>query len=168
MKLEGSCRCGSVVFSVDSNTPYPYQLCYCSICRKTAGGGGFAINIMGIASTLKIKDKSSIGVYQVELTEDNEDAGGSKEKHISDGERNFCTKCATALWLWDKRWPELIHPFASVIDTELPVPPERVHLLLDSKASWVIPEIKKGDKQFQGYPKDSIEQWHRKRKLWID
>jgi hypothetical protein len=47
--LEGSCRGGAVRFSVASHTPCPYQLCYCSICRKTVGGGGFAINIMGDA-----------------------------------------------------------------------------------------------------------------------
>ena len=46
-KLEGSCRCGAVEFSVLSHTPYPYQLCYCSICRQTAGGGGFDINLLG-------------------------------------------------------------------------------------------------------------------------
>ena len=54
-KLEGSCRCGAVHFSVMSHTPYPYQLCYCSICRKTAGGGGFAINLMGDYKTLKVR-----------------------------------------------------------------------------------------------------------------
>ena len=43
MRLEGSCRCGAISFSVDSHTPYPYQRCYCSICRKSAGGGGYAI-----------------------------------------------------------------------------------------------------------------------------
>jgi len=48
MRLEGSCRCGAISFSVDSHTPYPYQRCYCSICRKSAGGGGYAINIMGV------------------------------------------------------------------------------------------------------------------------
>src|SRR5262245_54401568 len=46
MRLEGSCRCGAISFSVDSHTPYPYQRCYCSICRKSAGGGGYAISIM--------------------------------------------------------------------------------------------------------------------------
>ena len=50
MLLEGSCRCGAVRFSLDSHTPYPYQRCYCSICRKSAGGGGYAINIMGVAA----------------------------------------------------------------------------------------------------------------------
>jgi hypothetical protein len=54
MRLEGSCRCGAISFSVDSHTPYPYQRCYCSICRKSAGGGGYAINIMGLADTLKL------------------------------------------------------------------------------------------------------------------
>ena len=49
MRLEGSCRCGAISFSVNSHTPYPYQRCYCSICRKSAGGGGYAINIMGLA-----------------------------------------------------------------------------------------------------------------------
>ncbi len=50
MKLEGSCHCGAVTFRVNSKTPYPYNWCYCSICRKTAGGGGYAINIMAEAS----------------------------------------------------------------------------------------------------------------------
>jgi hypothetical protein len=32
---------------LDSHTPYPYQRCYCSICRKSAGGGGYAITVKG-------------------------------------------------------------------------------------------------------------------------
>src|ERR1700756_4443607 len=59
MRLEGSCRCGAMSFSVDSHTPYPYQRCYCSICRKSAGGGGYAINIMGLADTLKVKGSAT-------------------------------------------------------------------------------------------------------------
>ena len=47
MKLKGSCHCGAVTFTLDSHTPQPFMRCYCSICRKTAGGGGYAINIMG-------------------------------------------------------------------------------------------------------------------------
>ena len=59
MLLKGSCHCGAVRFSLRSETPYPYMWCYCSICRKTAGGGGYAINIMGRADTLKVKGKTS-------------------------------------------------------------------------------------------------------------
>ena len=64
MKLEGSCHCGAVRFNLVSRTPYPYNLCYCSICRKTAGGGGFAINIMGIADTLEIEGEENITIYR--------------------------------------------------------------------------------------------------------
>ena len=39
MLLEGFCHCGAVRFRVESETTYPCQ--GCSICRKTAGGGGF-------------------------------------------------------------------------------------------------------------------------------
>jgi len=62
--LEGSCRCGAVRFRLASHTPHPYQLCYCSICRKTAGGGGFAINIMGVAKTLSVTGRRALRVYR--------------------------------------------------------------------------------------------------------
>lgn len=37
MRLEGSCHCSAVRFSLESVQPYPFMRCYCSICRKTAG-----------------------------------------------------------------------------------------------------------------------------------
>ena len=52
---------GAISFSVDSHTPYLYQRCYCSVCRKSAGGGGYAINIMGVADTLKLRGKTALG-----------------------------------------------------------------------------------------------------------
>ena len=160
MKLEGSCRCGAVRFSLQSHTPYPYQLCYCSICRKTAGGGGFAINLMGDADTLKVRGGKSIGIFRAKIED------GHCE--TSTGRRHFCTKCATALWLHDPQWPDLVHPFASAIDTKLPLPPSKVHLMLKFKAPWVKPHFGRGDAKFRTYPELSIEQWHRKRGLWID
>ena len=54
MLLEGSCHCGAVRFSLRSRHPYPFNLCYCSICRKTTGGGGFAINLGGDHATLEV------------------------------------------------------------------------------------------------------------------
>jgi hypothetical protein len=161
-KLEGSCRCGAVAFRVMSHTPYPYQLCYCSICRKTAGGGGFAINLMGDAGTLAVEGKKAIQIYRAVIA----DEDGHCEK--SGGQRHFCSRCATALWLYDPQWPDLVHPFASAIDTRLPVPPSRVHLMLKFKAPWVKPDFGRGDARFPLYPKLSIEEWHRKRGLWID
>ena len=45
MHLEGSCHCGAVTFSVEAHSPVPFMHCHCSICRKTAGSGGYAINL---------------------------------------------------------------------------------------------------------------------------
>ena len=104
----------------------------------------------------------AVGVFRAEI----EDGKGQCE--TSTGERNFCTKCGTALWLYDPGWPELVHPFASAIDTRLPSPPSKVHLMLKFKAPWVKPDVGRGDKKSQLYPKQSLEEWHRQRGLWIE
>lgn len=161
--LEGSCRCGAVSFTVESHTPAPYQLCYCSICRKQQGGGGYAINLGAVAETLKIRGKRSIGVYQAEISDD-EHAHCEK----SSGERNYCRKCGSALWLYDATWPDLVHPFASAIDTDLPVPPQRTHLMLKYKANWVSPNIGRHDLTFDLYPEESIADWHRRNGMWVE
>lgn len=162
IRLEGSCRCGAVRFAADSNTPQPYQLCYCTICRKTAGGGGFAINIMAQEATLAVEGRGALGLYRAEI------AGEDGRCGRSEGQRHFCTRCGTALWLFDPRWPELVHPLASAIDTDLPVPAERTHIMLRYKASWVEPEVREIDETFDLHPEESIEEWHRARGLWVD
>src|SRR5690606_376547 len=162
MRLEGSCRCGAVTSSVDSHTPVPYQLCYCSICRKTAGGGGYAINLGALSGSLKVKGRRAIGVYRAEICDED-----GRNCETSTGERNFCKKCGTALWLYDPTWPDLVHPFASAIDTELPVPPAKVHLMLRYKASWVQPDFGPDDERYEDYPKLSIADWHRKHGVWV-
>ena len=78
----------------------------------------------------------------------------------SPGERKFCGLCGSALWLWDPRWPELLHPHASAIDTALPVPPERTHLMLADRAPWVEPCLGPHDRTFDGYPDESLAEWH--------
>jgi hypothetical protein len=160
--LKGSCHCGKVSFTAQSHTPVPYQLCYCSICRKSAGGGGFAINIMADAATLKVEGEAAIGVFHARLR------GDDGQCRTSSGERRYCTECGSALWVWDPDWPELIHPFASAIDSDLPAAREKTHMMLGSKASWVEPQIGAADQRFDTYPKESIEDWHRKRGLWVD
>jgi hypothetical protein len=163
MTLEGSCRCGAVRFACDSHTPQPYQRCYCSICRKTDGGGGYAINLGAEARTLKIEDPAkAIRVFRAEIRDDD----GHCE--VSTGERSFCAQCATALWLFSPEWPDLVHPFASAIDSDLPVPPSRVHLMLRFKPSWVVPNLGPDDATFDLYPTDSLEDWHKARGLWVD
>lgn len=155
MLLEGSCHCGKVRFSVESHHPYPFNLCYCSICRKTTGAGGYAINLRGESATLKVTGEEHIRVYQARIQNPEDDA-----PHTSEAQRHFCGECGSALWLFDPRWPEMVHPVAGVIDTPLPTPPERTHLMLEFKAPWV--EVRKDpqDKEVERYPDESIADWH--------
>lgn len=155
MNLKGSCHCQAVRFSLESPHPYPFNLCYCSICRKTAGGGGFAINLSGRADTLRVEGREHLRIYRALIHRE-----GEPDAKRSSGERNFCGQCGSALWLWSSSWPELIHPHASAIDTPLPKPPERTHLLVDSRAPWVDLHADPEDKIFSGYPDESIAQWH--------
>ncbi len=69
MQLEGSCHCGQVSFRLESAHPYPFNLCYCSICRKTAGGGGYAINLGGEFATLEVSGAKHTRVYQAKVTD---------------------------------------------------------------------------------------------------
>ncbi len=156
MKLEGSCHCRAVRFSLESKHPYPFMLCYCSICRKTNGSGGFGINLGGDFATLKVEGAEHIAVYRARLPDG---SGGFTQ---SSGERNFCKHCSSGLWLWSPEWPELVHPFASAIDTELPAAPERTHILLGSKPAWVPVHESPGDKRFDGYPDESLAAWHQR------
>lgn len=161
--LKGSCRCAKVTFSVESNTPVPYQLCYCSICRKQQGGGGYAVNLGANAETMEVEGRPHLAVYRARINDD-EHTGCE----TSTGERNFCTLCGSALWPYDPSWPELVHPFASAIDSVLPKPPHRVHLMLKYKASWVEPRIAPNDEAFDLYPGLSIAEWHKRNGLWVD
>jgi len=155
MILNGSCHCGAVKFSLNSAHPYPYQRCYCSICRKTQGGGGYSINLAGDANSMQVRGRKQITIYHAKLKN-----SGDQRAYRSKAERHFCRLCGSALWLFSDEWPELIHPFASAIDTPLPVPPEHTHLLLDSKAKWVEIDKRRGDKLFDEFPEESIAQWH--------
>ena len=159
MRLRGSCHCGAVRFSLESHTPVPYMRCYCSICRKTAGGGGYAINIMGDAATLDVQGDENVTAYQALV-------GGPQlqtRPEPSPARRHFCRRCGSALWIADPRWPESLYPFASAIDTPLPTPPERVHIMLDYAAAWVAAPTGEGEIRYPEYPDESIEEWHRRR-----
>lgn len=161
--LKGSCHCGAVRFEVESHTPAPYQLCYCSICRKQQGGGGYAINLAAIHATLNVEGRENLGVYRARIHDDEHATG-----ETSSGERNFCRQCGSALWLYDPKWPELIHPFASAIDSDLPVPLEHTHLMLKYRSGWVEPDIAPQDRAFDIYPAESIADWHKRTGMWVD
>jgi hypothetical protein len=152
MRIEGSCHCRAVRFTVEAPHPYPYNLCYCSICRKTAGAGGFAINLGALVDTLEVDGWEHIRSYNAIL----HDHFGQQ----STGQRKFCGICGSPLWIWDPTWPDLVHPHASAIDTPLPIPPERSHQMLGSKANWVVPAVGPNDRVFDEYADETLAEWH--------
>ena len=162
LTLIGSCHCGAVRFTCDSHTPVPYQRCYCSICRKTAGGGGYAINLGADARTLAVEDPhKAVRIFRAEIRQEDGTCA------LSRAERNFCSRCGTALWLFSPEWPDLVHPFASAIDSELPAPQSSVHMMLRFKPAWVAPAIGQDDQTFDLYSEQSLEDWHKSRGLWV-
>ena len=154
MLLEGSCHCGAVRFRVESPEPYPFMRCYCSICRKTAGGGGYAINLGALSGTLEVEGKENLSDYRARI-----------DGETSPARRHFCSVCGSALWVHDPNWPELVHPFASAIDTPLPRTPERDHIMLNYAAPWC--EIPSGpnEKHFPEFPDESLAEWHERQGL---
>jgi len=162
MLLEGSCHCKRVRFTVESHTPYPFSRCYCSTCRKLNGGGGYTINIMGEAATLKVEGDEHISVYRSALN----DRGRYEADGLGFSRRHFCKHCGTMLWNYNPNYPQWVYPFASAIDTKLPVPPEHRHTMLDYKVNWV--EVAEGptEKHYPRYADVSIEEWHKAHGLY--
>src|SRR5205814_957247 len=117
MRLDGSCHCGAVRFTLESAHPYPFNLCYCSICRKTAGGGGFAINLGGSKETLSIDGGENLRISQATIREP-----GEALPRQSPARRHFCALCGSHLCRSDPRWPDVVHPLASAIATPIRVP----------------------------------------------
>lgn len=154
MHLEGSCHCQAVTFTVEAASSVPFNRCYCGICRKLAGSGGFAINIGADYASLQVKGAENLSVYRARI----ENADGTETR--SPAERSFCSYCGTHLWLWDARWPDLVHPLAATIDTDLPEPPRRWHMMLACRAPWAVPDIRDGDEAFAQYPNRSLADWH--------
>ncbi|RPA84667.1 hypothetical protein BJ508DRAFT_412429 [Ascobolus immersus RN42] len=160
--LHGSCHCGAVRYTVDSSTPVPYQMCSCSICRKLGGPSG-SINLGGYNDTLKIlQGKDDIRKYKAVLNRDTPD-----EKRVN-SERSFCGKCGSMLWLFDSSWPELIHPFATSIDSPtLEEPKTMVCVKQNSKAPWA--RLPEGPKEvYDDYGGLSIEEWHKKNGKFVE
>lgn len=155
MLLQGSCHCGAVRYRVTAHEPVPFMRCYCSICRKTAGSGGFAINLGADRRTLEVEGEEHLSVYRARMPD------GSS----SPGERNFCRQCGTALWMFDPRWPDLLHPHAGAVDTPLPTPPAVTHMMLGSRPDWVEAHIQAQDDSFDEYPKASLAEWHERHGL---
>jgi len=147
-----------VRLTVEAPHPYPFMLCYCSICRKTTGGP-YGCNSMGRRDTLRVTGKKALKSYHAVIR----NPGKRAEK--SSGTRWFCGACGTHLYALDDRWPDGVWPNAGAIDTPLPVPPQYVHLMLRFKPKWV--QVSGRGPRFQVFPKLGIADWHERHGLTV-
>jgi hypothetical protein len=155
MLLRGSCQCGKIGFRVESDTPYPFMFCYCSICRKTTGA--LTSNVMGKRATLVVTGKRHLRLHHAVVRRP------GKRAVRSEGERWFCGACGSHLYVLDDRWPEGVWPNAAALDTELPPAPSQVHIMLRWKPAWV-PTPGRG-RRVPEYPDCSIAAWHAAHRL---
>lgn len=153
MKLEGSCHCGAVRFRLESDTPVPFQRCYCGICRKLGGGGGFLINLGGDADSLEVDGREHVRTYRAMVEREGAPVPSAHARH-------FCGRCGCHLWAQHDGWPALVHPVAGAIDTPLPMPTRHRHMMLGSKASWVPVDGGPDDDYADAYPDSSLAEWH--------
>ncbi|KAI9506352.1 hypothetical protein GGI25_006457 [Coemansia spiralis] len=159
MQLKGSCHCGAVEFEFDSPAPVPAMRCYCSICRKTSGGGGYTVNIMGMTDSLQVtKGQEMLKSYRAIKNKE-----APRDQQVLCQNRYFCTNCASYLWAHCDDYAQWIYPYASAIDTELPVPKATASLMLNSAKEWADPRRAKNveNDMFEEYPTYSLEQWHK-------
>ena len=61
----------------------------------------------------------------------------------------------------DPKYAQSIYPVAGAIDTELPPPPERKHIMLESKPDWVLVPEGPTEHHYETYPSESIADWHK-------
>jgi hypothetical protein len=144
VRLEGTCECRAIRFEVSSSTPFPYRICYCRRCRKTAGSVGAAANILADAGSLRVE-------------------GGPPARYEHPVEpviTSFCPTCGTALFLEIRGWPQWVYPFASAVDTELPRPPHLVHVRTDERPAWVPPIGSADDPWYETNTDESMAEWH--------
>lgn len=160
--LQGSCHCGSVKFTVETHTPVPYLLCFCSICRKTGGPLGSS-DIRVIKDTLRVQGEEYVRIYRPVMDRD------TPSERTATSEWSFCTKCASRLWIYfPERQPSTLSVFTTAIDAPLSAPPVLECEWISSKPDWVpLPE---GEKHLSQEDDQSLpmEAWHRAHGLYAE
>jgi len=140
--LEGSCHCGTVRFTLETDLIYPLSLCYCGRCRRINGSPVSAYVTGRMADLRIVSGQESLKVYRIETNE-----------------RSFCGQCGSSLLYADSRWPDDCWPLASAIDTPLPAPPRFAHIFAGSRAPW-FPICAPGP-CYDEYAGSSAEELHR-------
>jgi hypothetical protein len=106
---------------------------------------------LGLADTLKVKGNSALGVWNAPI-----------DGHKGSADRHYCKHCGTPMWVSDEQWPELVHPFASAIDTELPNRLPACICCCATKRAGSNRRSAPMTTALTAIPELSIEDWHKK------
>lgn len=117
-KYSGSCLCGGVKYSGESQVP-EYGFCHCESCKK-ASGSAFSANIGVDSYSFVVDDPKSF----------------LKEFESSSGtHRFFCSNCGSPVFSKIDDIPEFVRIRLGTLDTDFDAKPSR-HTFTNSKASW--------------------------------
>ncbi len=119
------------------------------------------INLLARADGLRVEGETHVKTYRATIQREKDPV-----PRPSGHARHFCGECGSHLWARHDRWPDLIHPVASSVDTPLPIAPTHSHVFLRSKPAWVPVDAGSGDERFETYPQESLEAWHRRHGLY--
>jgi hypothetical protein len=110
---------------------------------------------------MKVRGRSHLGCYHALIREP------GRRTRRSKAERRFCKECGSALWLWDPTWPELIHP-ARLGDRHAVAEARRKSSRRRSRMPrpWVDVPRGKGHVRHRNWPEESLEDWHKRHRLW--
>ena len=79
---------------------------------------------------------------------------------------------AVSLLLRPHKWwlrlpvPQFCYPMASAIDTPLPKPQSRNHIMLNYAPDWV--HVPTDGAHYAEYPERSLEQWHKDNSCFVE
>jgi hypothetical protein len=139
--------------------------CYCSICRKTVEGGGYAINDGALSDTLE--GEENLYVYNARLYSSTTAGLLTRRRPARQSALlRAVRELPVALLSELPRAGTPLH--TSTIVNPLPKPSECDHIMLDYAASWCEIPLGLAERHFPKYPDESFADWHRRHDLRDD
>jgi hypothetical protein len=134
-KLDGSCLCGKVTYTCDSE-PVATAICHCTDCQKQTGTS-FSVIVGVPKDALKIEGDSLASFTTVGT-----DTG-------SDVARQFCRECGSPIASLADAMPQLAFIKAGTLEDRSWLEPQ-MHVWCDSAQPWVPLESHAGTKLPRG------------------
>ena len=117
-KVQGSCFCGNVKFSVEAPTLFCAH-CHCSMCRRSHGAGFVTWFGVPYEQLSILSGERSLVHFQ----------------SSSHGRRGFCGRCGSTLFCESEKHPERIDIVLANMHNAIDRKPE-FHVYFDDRAEW--------------------------------